>query len=89
MDEQEGMQELILELRKTLTLVTHQPPMMVHPDDDATPRATITILAEMICAVSEDMYLRSLVGSVFESQSIENVYRKVKEWNKVRMPEGL
>jgi hypothetical protein len=87
MDEQQAMQELILELRKTLSLVTHQPPLILHPDDDATPRATITVLTELITTISEDTYLRSLVGSVSDSQSIEEVRRGLKDWNEGKRPE--
>jgi hypothetical protein len=83
MDEQKVMQDLIIELRKALARITNQPPMVVHVDDDATPRATIATLAELINQIGDDAQLRSLVGSVFETKSPHEVYVELRRWNEV------
>ena len=77
-----SLKRLLRVMSKTVNVVTHLPTEIeVLPEDVEDLQELILERANLISHITEDLHLRAIIGSIFDTMTVEDIVDELDNWN--------
>jgi hypothetical protein len=81
MEETQNLKLLLYEMDRTITIMTGDSPYYEESDDPEKIKALISKFAKVIMEQSDDLCVRGLAGSIFDTLTIDEIREQLEDIN--------